>query len=219
MKLARGHGLGEYYHVYNRGIGRQTLFSHTSDWARMLFSVLYYQSPTRFDNVRRYTASFSPTLGFEVPEEIFSSVMNCRQVELVAFCLMPNHYHAIVRELVPGGIGRYIQRIDVAYTMYWNTKYQGSGHLFQGRYQTRHIDDNEYLTHLSAYIHRNPRELKAWKGKEADYPWSSYQDYVEENRWGGLLAQEIILDQFEGTKRSNYADFVKSSPAKELDFT
>jgi len=127
---------------------------------------------------------------------------------------MPNHYHFILRELAEGGIARYMQRVGDAYTKYFHAKYKQSGHMFQGRYRTIHIQDNEQLTHLSAYIHRNPRELKAWKGREAEYPWSSYQDYVKENRWGGLLAQEIILDQFEGTKQSNYADFVKTSPAK-----
>lgn len=209
---------GEYYHVYNRGVARQTLYQDQLDWVRMLFSILYYQSPARFDNVRRVCDTYDSGLGFEVDQDTFSSVMDGRQVELVAFCIMPNHFHLIVRELVEGGMSRYLQRVMVSYTMFCNTKYDGSGHVFQGRFNAKHIPDNEYLMHLSAYIHRNPRELKTWKGREAEYPWSSYQDYVKENRWGGLLAQEIILDQFAGTKESNYADFIKTSPAKGLEF-
>lgn len=131
---------------------------------------------------------------------------------------MPNHYHLLVRELVDGGIASYMQRLGTAYTKYFQTKYQVTGHVFENRYRAKLVADNEYLTHLSAYIHRNPRELKAWKGREVEYPWSSYQDYVTANRWGGLLAQEIILDQFEGTPRSNYADFVRTSPAKLDEF-
>jgi REP element-mobilizing transposase RayT len=183
----------------------------------MLFLVLYFQSPVLFPKIGRIVSSFSEDTGFDVHDEAFEHVVQSRCVELVAFCLMHNHFHLLVRELVEGGIAVYMQRVLTAYTKYFHARHDASGHVFQGRYQAKHIADNEYLMHLSAYIHRNPRELRAWKGREADYPWSSYQDYVKENRWGGLLAQEIILDQFEGTKRSNYADYIKSSPAKELD--
>lgn len=208
---------GEYYHVYNRGAHKQGVFREHRDWQRFLFAIIYFQSPTPFTNLSRIVRSYDSTLGFPVSDEDFGSVLSGRSVELVAFCFMGNHFHLIVRELRDGGISRYMQRTELAYTKYFNTKYAASGHVFQGRYRAKHIPDNEYLMHLSAYIHRNPRELKAWKGREADYPWSSYQDYVKENRWGGLLAQEIILDQFEGTKQSNYADFIKTSPAKGLD--
>jgi putative transposase len=207
---------GEYYHIYNRGTRKAGLFLDSRDWARFLFGVLYFQSPTPFPQVGRLSKTYTSSEGFSVPDRDFANVLNGRSVELVSFCLMGNHFHLIVRELVEGGISRYMQRIELAYTRYFNTKYSMSGHVFQGRYRTVHVADNEQLMHLSAYIHRNPRELKVWKDKEERYPWSSYQDYVTENRWGGLLAQEIILDQFEGTDKSNYADFVKTSPAKEL---
>ncbi len=217
MTAKRGVALGEYYHVYNRGALKAGLYKDRRDWARFLFGVIYFQSPTQFLHTGRLSHTFSEAEGFSVPDRDFANVLNGRSVELVSFCLMGNHFHLIVRELVEGGIARYMHRVELAYTKYFNTKYSMSGHVFQGRYKTVHVADNEQLMHLSAYIHRNPRELKAWKDKEERYPWSSYQDYVTENRWGGLLAQEIILDQFEGTEKSNYADFVKTSPAKELD--
>lgn len=214
----RGTMPGEYYHVYNRGAHKHQIYKESSDSVRFLFGALHYQSPTPFINIHRVVRGFDSKTGFPVSDEDFDSVIRGRSVELVAFCIMGNHFHFIVRELVERGTERYMQRLEVAYTKYFNTKYETSGHVFEGRYKAKHISDNEYLTHLSAYIHRNPRELKTWRGREHEYPWSSYQDYVTENRWGGLLAQEIILDQFEGTKSSNYADFVKSSPTKEFEF-
>ncbi len=217
MTLPRGIALGEYYHVYNRGAGKHTLFRDTKDYARFLFLVTYLQSPVQFPHISKVVQTFKSDAGFEVDEQDFSNILRARYIELVAFCVMPNHYHLIVRELVEGGTARYMQRIGDAYSKYAHAKQGKSGHVFQGPYQSRLIDTNTYLTHLSAYIHRNPRDLKGWKGREQEYPWSSYQDYVKENRWGGLLAQEIILDQFEGTTKSNYADFVKSSPAKGFD--
>lgn len=216
MTHARAIVTGEYYHVYNRGLGKRTVFQDRADYARFLFGVLYFQSPTLIAQVGRNARTFSDHGGFEVSETLFSNVQNGKHVELVAFCLMPNHYHLVLRQLTDGAIPRYMQRVDLAYARYANLRHEHTGHLFQSPYRSRLVSDNEYLTHLSAYIHRNPRELKGWKGREHEYPWSSYQDYVTENRWGGLLAQEIILDQFDGTKSSNYSDFVKSSLAKEV---
>jgi putative transposase len=217
MTLIRGTVTGEYYHIYNRSAHKVGCYCDQRDLTRFLFSVLYFQSPTPFPNISRIVRSYDPGIGFPVSNEDFESVIAGRAVELVSFCIMPNHYHLLVRELIAGGLGRYMHRVDLAYTKYFNTKYERTGHVFQGTYHSKHVSDNEYLTHLSAYIHKNPRELKTWKGREAEYPWSSYQDYVKENRWGGLLAQEIILDQFEGTKKSNYADFIKSTPVKGHD--
>lgn len=217
MTLPRNITTGSYYHLYNRGYKKQVLFHDTNDWARMLFSILYYQSPARFSNTVRIVRSYTQVDGFDVPNESFSAVMNGRQVELVAFCLMPNHMHLLVRELVQGGISRYMQRVMVGYTMYHHTKYEQKGHVFESVFKSVPVVENDQLVYLSAYIHKNPSELKAWRGKEEHYPWSSLQDYVHENRWGGLLAQEIILDQFDGTSASNYRDYVKTSPAKGQD--
>lgn len=208
---------GEYYHVFNRGAHKQGIFRERADWIKFLFNTLYFQSPTLFPNVHRIVRTYDPKLGFDVSEVTFENVTQARMVELVGFCLMSNHYHLILRELVEGGIARYMQRISDSYSKYFNKKYELPGHVFQGRYKAVHVKDNRQLMYLSAYIHRNPRELRVWKDKEAEYPWSSLQDYVTENRWGGLLAQEIITDQFEGSTRSNYADFVRTSTAKVLE--
>jgi len=208
---------GEYYHIYNRSAHKVGLFRERADWQRLLFAVLYFQSPTLFQNVRRLANTFDPKLGFVVNEADFSHVFQGRGIELVSFCLMPNHYHLIIREIREGAVAAYMQRVSDSYTRYFNIKYEVSGHVFQGRYQSVHIKDDRQLLYLSAYIHRNPRELRAWKDKEHEYPWSSLRDYTVENRWGGLLAPEIILDQFEGSKQSNYADFVKTSTAKILE--
>ncbi len=148
--------------------------------------------------------------------ELEEKILSERFVELTAFCLMPNHFHLLLHERQEGGISRYMQRVLVAYTKYFNTKYAASGHVFQGRYKTVHVEDNEQLLYLSAYIHRNPRELKAWKGKEEHYPYSSLQDYIDKNRWGGLLATDIITEQFETGPNSNYRDFVRTSTAKDF---
>lgn len=207
---------GEYYHIYNRGAFKQNLFKDSRDYARFLFYILYGQSPILFNHVTRLAKTFNAAEGFAVPPAETSDVIQNRGVELTAFCVMPNHYHLIVKEIQEGGIAYYLQRIGTGYTKYFNTKYETSGHIFESAYKARHVSDNNYLLYLSAYIHRNPRELKAWKNKEFEYPWSSLQDFTEANRWGGLLMSDIIADQFESTLNSNYKDFVKTSTAKIL---
>jgi putative transposase len=133
-------------------------------------------------------------------------------VELTAFALMPNHFHLIVYEAKEGGISKYMQRVQESYSKYFNKKYGKSGHLFQGPFQAVHIKDNNQLLHLSAYIHRNPREIKQWKNKEHRYTWSSFMDYLEENRWSDLLKHKIITEQFSGYK--DYKKFVDVSWTK-----
>jgi len=212
---------GTYYHVYNRGTRRQPLFMEKGDWQRFLFSILYLQSPHQFKNVSRICAGYTPDIGFPVPTEETEAVLSGRFVELVAFALMPNHFHLLLRETDEGGIANYMHRVSHGYAKYFNLKHDQSGHVFQGRYNATHVKDDRQLLYLSAYIHRNPRTLPSWKGREFEYPWSSLQDFTTANRWGGLIVPDIITGQFEQTKDSNYADFVKTSTAKliqeELD--
>jgi len=146
--------------------------------------------------------------------EIFAGVLRFRYAELVNFCLMPNHFHLIVRELKEGGISKFMQRLSDAYTKYFNIKYSRTGHLFGGKFQSIHIDQNEYLKYVSAYIHLNPRDLKQWNHKEIQYPWSSFQDLSVNNRFGEFLNPSIILDQFDSGRE--YQDFVEETPIKEI---
>jgi putative transposase len=132
---------------------------------------------------------------------------------LINFTLMPNHFHLIIRELKEGGISQYMQRVLNAYTKYYNTKYKISGHLFQGPFQIVYIKNDNQLLYLSAYIHRNPGEIKEWTGKEHIFPYSSYQDCINKNRWGELLKTDIITEQFSTGEK--YKSFVETSGAKD----
>jgi len=203
---------GEYYHIFNRGMSKQLIFHDDTDRVRFLFLILYFQSPTTFINIGRPVKSFIKHSVFDIDTE--QTVIEDRFVELTSFCLMPNHFHLIVKEVEENGISRYMQRVLNSYTKYYNTRYKKSGHLFQGPYKAVHVKNNNQLLYLSCYIHRNPRELKEWLNKEIDYTWSSYQDCVKKNRFEGLLVSDIINQQFKNKKE--YNEFVKTSPAKLL---
>ena len=205
---------GEYYHIFNRGNNKQQTFLGTRDWIRFLFLIIYLQSPITFPKISRQVSHFVKNRAFDIEDNDMEKIVKERNVELVNFVLMPNHFHLTVLEAKEDGIANYMQRVLCAYTKYFNTKHENSGHLFQGPYKAVHIKDSEQLLYLSTYIHKNPKELSEWKNREHLYPWSSYQDYTKENRWGKLLQHNIILDQF--SNKQEYGHFVKSSPAKEL---
>ena len=207
--------IDENYHVYNRGAHKRIIFHDTADYVRFLFLLLHFQSTVGFDQISRYVHRFVQHRVFDIEETDASRIIDDRYVELLSFCLMPNHFHLIVREVQENGIARYMQRVLNGYTKYYNAKYEVSGHLFQGPYKAVHIEDNDQLLYLSTYIHRNPRELSQWKNKERKYEWSSYQDYTDKNRWDELLSTKLILEQFE--TKNNYGEFVHTSIAKMSD--
>jgi putative transposase len=203
---------GEYYHLFNRGVNKQVIFHDNRDYARFLFLILYFQTEIKFPQVGRHIDKYVKSRAFDI-EEVDEVVKN-RKVELVSFCIMSDHFHLIIREISEGGISSYMQRVLTAYSKYYNTKYQKSGHVFQGPYRFIHVEDNEQLLYLSTYIHRNPREILKWLGKEDQYEWSSYQDFIIENRWRGLLLNDIVLGQFKSKEK--YREFSNSSPAKAI---
>lgn len=205
----------EYYHIYNRGNDKKLIFLDENDYARFLFLTLYCQGKYPFYNISRYASYLVKHRVFNIEEKILSRILESRIVDLVEFSLMPTHFHFLLYERIDGGISRYMQRILNAYTKYFNTKYGRNGHLFQGPFNAVYIETNEQLLHLSAYIHRNPRELEEWKDKEHLYFWSSYQDYAGRNRWQELLKCEKILVQFKDSKE--YQNFVDSSGIKEKE--
>lgn len=206
----------EYYHIFNRGMSKQTIFFDDNDRARFLFLLLYFQSPLMFQNISRFTKEFMRYSAFNIPTDDIDKIIKGRFVEVVSFCLMPNHFHLIIKNVGDKGIATYMQRVLNSYTKYFNTKYKKSGHLFQGPYRAVHIEDDRQLTYLSAYIHKNPTELKEWQKNAHKYAWSSYQDFIGDNRWGELLTPAIILEQFKD--KNEYRNFIATSTAKEKEF-
>src|SRR3989338_3180680 len=203
---------GEYYHIFNRGNNKQTISFDKRDKIRFLFLIIYFQSYIFFENIGRQVSYFIKNGIFNIDEDLKKKLLNNRNVKLINFALMPNHFHLTLCEFKEGGLSQYMQRVLCAYTKYFNTKYKKSGHLFQGPYKAVHAKDNNQLLYLSTYIHRNPRELNRWKNKEEQYPWSSLGDYLGENRWDTLLESSIILEQFKN--KDEYAKFVRTSTAK-----
>jgi len=212
------HAPDEYLHVFDRGMQKQPIFKIEADYLRFIFIILTFQGEHVVKNISReikQTVQSSTLHSFGIEEDLEKDILKNRMVELVAFSLMPNHFHLLVRELVDNGLSKYMQRVMTAYTKYFNLRHTRSGHLFQSRYKSVLINSDKQLMHVSAYIHKNPAEI-GWRGKEEKYPWCSYQDYLGENRFRNLLVTDVVMERFRDEKRSSYKEFVSSSPAKEI---
>ena len=121
--------------------------------------------------------------------------------DLVAYCLMPNHYHLLVYLKEKDGAVKLIQGVMTAYSMYFNKKYGRVGGLFQGVFLASRIDNEMYLWHISRYIHLNPLNL----GDYRRYPYSSYRDFTGERNSAWLQPQRIISTSKD---RQDYIGFV-----------
>lgn len=201
---------GEYYHIYNRGVEKRAIFLNDRDRWRFLTLLLLLQGEVLVPKISRIV---SDVQHWRLDSDIFKEVLASREVELVCFCLMGNHYHLILSEIKEGGISRYMMRLGDSYTKYFNIIHERKGHLFESKFQSIHIDENNYLRHLSAYIHLNPRDLKSWGGREHEYPWSSFRSYCGDGRLGDFINPSIIIDQFRNT--DEYVQFVKETRKKD----
>ncbi|KKQ78222.1 MAG: hypothetical protein A3A96_00860 [Candidatus Zambryskibacteria bacterium RIFCSPLOWO2_01_FULL_39_39] len=203
----------EHYHVFGRGAKKEKIFIDDKDRARFIFLITHFQSPTKIYNISWYTESFIKNGSFSTKKDKVAEILKKRSVKLVAFVLMSNHFHLLIQNMEDAVLSVYMHRILTAYGKYFNAKYNKKGHVFEGPFKAVHTKNNTQLLHLSAYIHKNPKELSDWKDTYDKYPYSSYQDYIGSNRWGNFLSPEIILKQF--TDQSKYKDFVTESLAKE----
>lgn len=179
----------ENYHVFNRGVEKRDVFLDENDYMRMSLLLFLCNDvvPVRLTKTLKHYQG--PTLIF------LKEKQENPLVDIYAYCLMPNHFHLVLRELVDGGAALFLQKLLTAYTMYFNKKYDRTGVLFQGKTKSEHLDTDSYFRHIFAYVHLNPAELidPGWKqtglkNKKKtqkfmrSYEYSSYYDYYVSKR-------------------------------------
>ena len=174
---------GEYYHIYNRGVEKRNVFLTQEDHER--FIKLLYLANSEKAFIFRLVQGL-PLYKIDRGEVLCS---------IGAYVLMPNHFHILLRETKEGGISRFMEKLMTGYSMYFNKRHERVGPLFQGRFKARHVEQDEYLKYLFAYIHLNPVKLIEPRWKETkiedrraaekylqNYHYSSYPDLVGEGR-------------------------------------
>ena len=194
----------EVYHILNRGIAFQPSFQNKKDYTRAIEALFYYQNkkpPLRYSKFL--------LLANSKRTQILEKLTQEKQflVEIISYCLMPNHFHLLLKQLTENGISKFISNFTNSYTRYFNTKHKRTGPLFQGKFKAIRVEINEQLFHLSRYIHLNPYSsyvVKTLKDLE-NYSYSSLPEFLGKTQTN-FCSKEIILDNFKN--KSSYQKFV-----------
>jgi len=197
-----------YYHIFNRGVNKQPIFSNKRDYNRMLNIIRYYQYGYRHSKFSTFMK-----LNINFRNEIWNSIEKSQKfIDIVAFCLMPNHFHLLVMQNIDGGISKFLAEIQNSYTKYYNLRYNRTGHLFQGQFKSVLIQSDDQLQHVSRYIHLNPYSSGLVKSlKDLDkYEWSSLLEYSN-NKNTILSTRKHLINPNTFKKCNDYLIFVHNN--------
>lgn len=209
------------YHVLNRGIDGRNLFLDTQDYARFVHDLYEFNDTAPATEFSRASISTNPHVGHR------KSHMRKRLVEIHGWCLMKDHYHLLLSELIEGGLIKFMTKINIGYAKYYNERYERHGHLFQGKTKKVLITRNEHFLYILHYLHLNPldylAEASRWRERDKgsiknakgavaylnDYRWSSYLDYCNKKNFPSLLTKNLF-ENTSGTYRENIEEYLKN---------
>lgn len=190
----------EWYHCYNRGVDKRIIFQTERDYERFIQTLYLSNStePIHQDDLRDWPH-----------EKILQHVRGAPLVAIAAYSLMPNHYHLLLSPLTEKGISKFMHKVGIAYTMYFNIKNERTGNLFMRPFRSKHVQNENYAQYLPQYIHLNAAELfePGWKKGKINnlakleeslrtYPYSSFADYCGNNRPERTLLDPASIELF-----------------------
>lgn len=203
----------EFYHTYNRGTERRKIFLEDSDYARGVHDLYEFNDIKAVINLNRRYDGSSTAINMSQPRE--------KVVNLLSWCLMPNHYHIFSYPAIEKGLPKFHQKFGGGYTWFFNAKYKRDGALFQGRYKRVQVTNDTQALQLICYIHANPLDIwkPNWKEKglteteiqdaleflEKEYRWSSHLDYSGVKNFPSLLDTGFITRFFKNLEE--YREF------------
>ena len=205
----------EIYHIFNRGVASQPTFFNKRDYDRALESFFYYQNSNPPIKYSRFLS-----LPLKQRAEILEDLSKKKNylVEIITYCLMPNHFHFLLRQIMEGGIAKFMSNFTNSYTRYINTKQERAGPLFTGKFKSVRIETQKQLLHTSRYIHLNPYTSFVVKTVEElqRYPYSSFPEFIGKKN-SQLCMKEDILSDFNNVKQYEKFVFDQADYQRNLD--
>ena len=183
----------EVYHVFNRGVEYRDIFLEKKNYVRFIELLDYYQ----WTRSIKFSSTQSNT---PLPEW---NIESAKLIDVNCYCLMPNHFHLVLRQKKENGLSKFLRVIQDSYTRYFNIKYERKGPLFQGLFKAVHIQTDEQLLHVSRYIHLNP-VVSGIVNNPLEYHWSSYKVFI--NGGDELIKKDDIIAFFQSP--DSYSRFV-----------
>lgn len=194
----------EIYHVVNRGNGSIPIFRSSRDYKKLLEIISYYRNTTVSLRLSKFNL-----LPLEDRQYLLKELAKNQDflIEIIAYCLMPNHVHLLLRQIKDDGILTFMRLSLDSYSKYFNIKNERKGPLFEGRFRAIRVETNEQLLHVSRYIHLNPYSSFLTKNilSLMNYPYSSLPEYLGVKSVN-ICVKNIIQDQFKSLKE--YKDFL-----------
>lgn len=197
----------EVYHIVNRGVASMPIFKTSRDYSRFINTFIYYQyqsPPIKYSKFR--------TLSQDRRKEILRTLKRKNNfiVEIICYCVMPNHFHLLLKQLKNNGIVDFIRLTTNSYSRYFNTKNKRKGPLMEGRFLNVRIETDEQLLHVNRYIHLNPYSSFIVKDfrKLLDYSYSSLPEYLRKDETQ-ICKKDIILKNFKS--KNKYLKFIKDN--------
>lgn len=220
--------VGNIYHCLSRGVDGRTIFTNDGDYLRFIHNLFEFNDAKSVSNNNYWFNTKSISLRSSYIEQSTKTEPRVLLVQLLAFCLMPNHYHLLLRPLSKGGLTLFMRRLNMGYANYFNVKYERKGALFQGRFKSVAVTNDAHFIHLPYYIHCNPldlftpewreREIKDYKKAFAyleNYRWSSFPDYIGKKNFPSVTQREFLMEFFNGPEEYKRSMFTW---LKDMDF-
>jgi putative transposase len=199
---------GELYHIFNRGVEKRVVFKSQLDFRR------FYESLAQFNTSSAVLHSRTKFIASDQKSASYVEVgprhrrKEKKLVSILAYTLLPNHFHLLLRQEEPGGITEFMRKIGTGYTMYFNKKHERVGPLFQGKFKSVLVARDEYFQYIPHYIHLNVLDTThaGWKNDGISveqaydalrkYRWSSAKEYIGVNEPESILAHSAIKEIF-----------------------
>lgn len=195
-----------FYHIYNRGVDKRTIFVDERDYGVFLSYLKTYLLPKDIEGLHALLAN--PAAGPQQKHQA-SRLLQLNNfygdVDLVAYCLMPNHFHFLIHQQSADAIDKFMNSLGTRYAIYFNKRHHRVGTLFQDLYKAVSVTSDEQLLHLSRYIHRNPFSIE--KNGEFRQP-SSYPVYLGQTKQPWVHPKDI-LENFAQEGFNSYQSFVE----------
>ncbi|MCX6794020.1 MAG: transposase, partial [Candidatus Gottesmanbacteria bacterium] len=211
-----------YYHIYNRGVEKRVIFQEESDFVVLLSYLKTYLLPK---DIPQLTATIADASANWRDKDQANKLLRLNNfsdsIELIAYCLMPNHYHFLIKQNTETAMDQFMNSLWTRYTMYFNKKYKRVGPLFQDVYKAVLVQTDEQLLHLTRYIHRNPIAHRRFRNPASQgdalrsYSYSSYLDYLglRHTEW---VHPEHILSYWSSNQETSYEAFILQIGIEEI---
>ena len=199
-------------HVLSRGVDKRKIFLDEQDYFRFVHDLFEFNDQEWVNNIfYRFQRSKQSN---DIASHYIEKKPRKLLVDILAFCLMPNHYHLLLTSRIDNGISKFMKKLNMGYAKYFNEKYEREGTLFEGRYKSIPVTREVHFIYIPYYIHLNPLDLNfpEWRNKEIkdykaamnfleNYRWSSFPDYIGKKNFPSVTNREFLNEFFGGVKQ------------------